>query len=1404
MSHHALPVLPPPDYDDPDNPIHQPTWHANHTAAMSRGARCDICPLGRVANAGPVPSTVVANAKLTIAGEAAGKTELLEKRNFVGPSGRILNESLQTGGLSRSQCSIINSIGCKPPTDYNEYIKQLTREHDRRVIAYQNACEANPDAAASLRDPGPLLLPEDCCRPRFVRDVEESNSKVSLAVGNHALKAFARYFDIPFGKRKKGQGTATIAKTISEQHGAPITLRDGRILCSAIHPASAMRASGRAMMPVIKADLARAARIAVRGYVDWVAPKSIIFPSVEVIERVCASLVASNSVVCVDIETNGKDPRKCQIRCIGLGAVVDGEEVVIVVPFRHRQGNLEWWPDADTKMRVVRAVREVLDNCNLVGHNFVNFDSTVLLRFGLISDRTRSFHDTMIAAKDSDLCELPKRLEFVAVRFLEIFTWKIGHDDKYDADTGIGSDEELAFYCGLDVSSCLRIYYRLIDRMAELGTRNQYDIDMVLAPIFREMGLLGLCVDTVRRRNIATILRDELKRRRQALIEVLIDVRYFKSGVVPPEILEFVEHGAPSSGNAKPKKAKKAKKVVAKPAKLKKASTKPVKPKKAAKEKKQKRFNPNTPADISYFLYKIKKLIPLVNSKGRDFKDGDKTTSSAGAMLRLLSNGVDKQTADFIDALFVYRAYEKLSSTYAGRIATKDIKKKGVVVAREGDLYGGFPMEAEDWSEFGYAEPLYFLHTTYNLSQIASGRVSTRPAVQNWLSRGRETVCYDCLGNPITGPQYKSCKDCNKDKRKKDVLWNGDIIHCNTCHAEKCAFCKGDGRQWDKDTARFIDSTVCKACGADGKTRAPLNMRAMIKAPPGHVLVDADFAGLELRIYAAVAQDQILLDLLKTDTDLHLFNYACLESDNLDGAWALYRKYEEMGGKKHPKLKFLRTVAKRVCIAEGQLVLTHRGLVPIETVRNTDLLWDGLEWVSHDGVICNGIREVIDYDGLRATSDHEVWLSTGEKTTFARAQASRTRIARSGDGRNPLRFVDDTQPCCEGRQVLRSDCSMHEVRNREDCFVGQFEGRQVNGMPSLHAYAELGTKQSCMAPATNDLSARPMHESERSAVGPLWRSRDRIPIRFHRRSGSLDGGQSWPPRQVYGDRPRQQRRALRARQSSLGDSISELYESLEFEAPERLGVHSGGVALWKERGHGKTFDGRNARTDTSDSTRDNQTASQELARYQKKIRVYDILNAGPRHRFTVSDCLVSNCFAILYGCEVEPDNKLYAVLSAERDKATGERVFPDDKIKPSDCVRWYRNWYATHPWTKPWQLRMQRNAEIYGSVASVLDGRKRMFSGGAEKKNAPSNHSIQSSAADCANRAIIGIAKRIPFRAWSPLSGIVLQVHDSITVVVPEDRAEEAKRIIEEEMTMYVCGVKIEAEAAIGKYWSDV
>ena len=71
------------------------------------------------------------------------------------------------------------------------------------------------------------------------------------------------------------------------------------------------------------------------------------------------------------------------------------------------------------------------------------------------------------------------------------------------------------------------------------------------------------------------------------------------------------------------------------------------------------------------------------------------------------------------------------------------------------------------------------------------------------------------------------------------------------------------------------------------------------------------------------------------------------------------------------------------CLAGNTLVLTDSGLLPITDVTTSHKVWDGEEWVSHDGLIYQGIKSTVRVGGLHMTHDHKIltekgWVRCGE------------------------------------------------------------------------------------------------------------------------------------------------------------------------------------------------------------------------------------------------------------------------------------------------------------------------------------------------------------------------------------------------------------------------------------------
>ena len=65
------------------------------------------------------------------------------------------------------------------------------------------------------------------------------------------------------------------------------------------------------------------------------------------------------------------------------------------------------------------------------------------------------------------------------------------------------------------------------------------------------------------------------------------------------------------------------------------------------------------------------------------------------------------------------------------------------------------------------------------------------------------------------------------------------------------------------------------------------------------------------------------------------------------------------------------------CVAEGTLVITDQGPVPIQAITPAMKVWDGEEYVAHEGIVAKGVQNTIEVDGIRLTPEHRILTKTG-------------------------------------------------------------------------------------------------------------------------------------------------------------------------------------------------------------------------------------------------------------------------------------------------------------------------------------------------------------------------------------------------------------------------------------------
>jgi len=93
------------------------------------------------------------------------------------------------------------------------------------------------------------------------------------------------------------------------------------------------------------------------------------------------------------------------------------------------------------------------------------------------------------------------------------------------------------------------------------------------------------------------------------------------------------------------------------------------------------------------------------------------------------------------------------------------------------------------------------------------------------------------------------------------------------------------------------------------------------------------------------------------------------------------------------------------CLAEGQLVLTDQGEVPIQHVTTVMKVWDGVEWVNHAGAVFKGYKECVRYDGLKATLDHLVFTDVyHDAIPFEKVIRENLYLVKPQQKHNPNRY----------------------------------------------------------------------------------------------------------------------------------------------------------------------------------------------------------------------------------------------------------------------------------------------------------------------------------------------------------------------------------------------------------------
>lgn len=146
--------------------------------------------------------------------------------------------------------------------------------------------------------------------------------------------------------------------------------------------------------------------------------------------------------------------------------------------------------------------------------------------------------------------------------------------------------------------------------------------------------------------------------------------------------------------------------------------------------------------------------------------------------------------------------------------------------------------------------------------------------------------------------------------------------------------------------------------------------RPVMAASEGHFFADVDLTAIENCTLGWLTGDEGVRAVYRSGRDPYIVFAAILFGDT----------YEAIEARVAAGDKRQRTLAKPPvlgCLGIDTPVVTDRGIVDLGDVQADDLLFDGVEWIGHGGMVSMGLRETVNLNGVDMTPDHLILTYDG-------------------------------------------------------------------------------------------------------------------------------------------------------------------------------------------------------------------------------------------------------------------------------------------------------------------------------------------------------------------------------------------------------------------------------------------
>jgi len=445
----------------------------------------------------PVPGRGNVRAKIMLVGEAPGREEDEQQRPFIGQAGKILDEALESAGLSRSEVYVTNVVKCRPPDN---------RQPEEDEVAQ--------------------------CMKLLRKEIAVVHPKLIVLLGATALRAF-------FGGKQK----------ITQVRGDMMTWMLGdeefRVMPT-LHPAYVLR--NRTKIGDLVVDLQKA-KAAVSE--DSRKGKYELVKSVDRLAELVDRFKKAR-ILAVDTETTGLTFWKDRV--VGI-SMTDTEYEGYYVPLEvasplFKNDLVDFWSDED-KPKVMSLLRDVLgSDVPKVGHN-LKFDILMLRAASMPLSGT--FYDTMLALYLLD--ENQDRSKSKSLKnYVGLWSDLQGYKDVVE---GVDSYAMLSLdvlweYGAKDADAVMRLLRYLEPKIeAEELTWMWNEYVPAALGLVSEIEYRGMCVDAAYARQQAQLLEAEVSQMVEDLRRSVGDPKFNPNSAVQVKRMFMSRYGIEVSDTTK-------------------------------------------------------------------------------------------------------------------------------------------------------------------------------------------------------------------------------------------------------------------------------------------------------------------------------------------------------------------------------------------------------------------------------------------------------------------------------------------------------------------------------------------------------------------------------------------------------------------------------------------------------------------------------------------------------------------------------------------------------------------------------------------------------------------------------------------------------------------------------------